>query len=379
MTAPAISLTPTLRLFTDLTAGTATIDDQPAKDLTDGELDLDSIAPGAHSLRVEGRSGSAAFTFAVDNDTDVPHVTGILKSNNAMLVLVSVKDGVGNLSTDALGAQVNLDDKPAGTVGPAGVLLSDLGKTDHNLDVIEARDHQKFVLTYTPAPTLTVFVKSDPSTGVLTVSTGLDGVSVFINDLPYKRPTEHGEVRIPLKVGSYRIRVHKDGFVDPAIAIVDVKKSAEASVLFHLSPEPQLAILQLKGAQPGTVAYIDRQVEATVGPDGTAKIANIKPGVHIIELHHDQALTKEIGRTFEAGQTITLTGADVALDHLAADNKTVIPANPMLPPPEVPQLDTNTVASAVEQVHKGGGFIPYHAPHVPAAITSRRIPSWAAC
>jgi hypothetical protein len=369
-TPATVSMTPTLRLYTDLTGGTATIDDQAPKDLVDGELDLDSLVPGEHSVRVESRNGSAAFTFSVDNDKDVPRVTNILKSNNAMAVMVSVKDGSGHLTTDAAGAQVDLDQKPVGTAGPDGLLLSDLGNQDHDLLISQAHDTQKFVLTYTPAPTLTVFVKSDPSTGVLTVSTGLDGVSVFINDLPYKRPTEHGQIRIPLKVGSYRIRVHKDGFADPAIAMVDIKKSAESSVLFHLLAAPELATLLIKGAQPGTVAYIDHVIAATSGADGTAKVTNVKPGVHIIELHHDQEVTKELARTFDVGEVVTLTGADVALDRLAADNKSVIPANPgsvVIPPPEVPQLQPTAASAVSEQVHKGGGFIPYHTPRTPGS------------
>jgi hypothetical protein len=369
--APVAKLSPTVRLFTDLVAGTATLDDQPAKDLADGELDLDALSSGAHNVTVESRAGSAAFSFALDGDKDVPRVTQVEKSNNAMVVLVSVKDGTGRLHTDAAGAHVSLDGKPAGDVGPDGLLLLDLGNQDHDLEVIQGTDKQKFVLTYTAAPTLTVFVKSDPSTGVLTVSTGLDGVSVFINDLLYKRLTEHGGIRIPLKVGSYRIRVHSAGFVDPPESLVVVKKSAESAVQFHLQPAPALdvATLQIKGAQPGTVAYLDRLISATVGADGTANIANIKPGDHAIELHHDQAVMKQLTRTFTAGQTVVLTGSDVLLDHLAADNKSIIPAAPgppVIPPPQVPQLQPAALPAATgEQVHKGGGFIAYHTPKLP--------------
>jgi hypothetical protein len=365
--APAVvSTAPTLRLYTDLTGGTATIDDQPAKDLVDGELDLDSLTPGAHTVKVQSQAGGAAFTFSLGSAQDVPRVTGILNSNNAMVVLVSVKDGVGRLSTDAGGAEVKVDEKPAGTAGPDGLPLSDLGTKDHELEVSQAHDQQRFVLTYTPAPTLTVFVKSDPSIGVLTVSTGLDGVAVFINDFPYKRATDHGAVRIPLKVGSYHIRVHKEGFQDPAVAVVDVKKSAEASVQFRLQPVAVFGMLQIKGAQPGTTVYVDHQLTATVGLDGTAKVVNVQPGERVIELHHDQSVPRQLTRTFEAGQTISLAGADVALDRLAADSKSVIPANPgppIIPPPEVPQLQPATIPVAVaEQVHKGGGFVPYHTP-----------------
>ncbi len=370
VTPPSISMTPTLRLYTDLASGTATIDDQPSKDLTDGELDLDALTPGVHSVRVDSHGGSAAFSFKLASQTDVPQVTGTPKSVNAMVVLVAVKDQTAHLYTDAAGADVSLDEKPVGTVTDGGIVLRDLGTRDHDLEVSQGRDQQRFVLTYTPTPTLTVFVKSDPSIGVLTVSTGQDGVSVFVNDIPYKRATEHGAVRIPLKVGSYRIRVHKEGFVDPAVASVEVKKSAEASVAFHLQPvPPQFATLMVNGAQPATVILVDHQTAATVGLDGTAKVINIQPGDHFIELQHDQAVTKQFTRTFEVGKTVNLGGVDVALDRIAPDNRSVIPANPgppVIPPPVVPDLETAPLPSGgVEQVHKGGGFLPYHAPKVP--------------
>jgi hypothetical protein len=362
----AVSVKPSLRLYTDLTGGTVTIDDQPAKDLADGELNLDSLSPGTHDVRVESRGGSAAFSFALDNDKDVPRVTQISKSNNALVVLVSVKDGAGRLSTDAAGARISLDGKPSGDVGTDGLLLSDLGKQDHDIEISQPADRQKFVLTYTPAPTLTVFVKSDPSIGVVTLSTGLDGVSVLINDVLYKRVTDHGGLRIPLKVGTYRIRARKAGFDDSAETVVEVKKNTEASVLFHLQPHSETAILQIKGAQPGTIALIDHQMAATVGADGTARVVNITPGDHLIELHHDLELPKQLTRPFIAGQTVVLSGADTVLDRLAADNKTVIPAAPsaaVIPPPQVAPLQPAAIAAAAgEQVHKGGGFIAYHTP-----------------
>jgi len=374
----AASVKPSLRLYTDLNGGTVTIDDQPSKDLADGELNLDSLTPGTHAVKVESRGGSASFSFALDGDNDVPRVTQISKSVNAMAVLVSVKDGVGRLSTDAAGARITLDGKPAGDVGSAdaggsGLVLDGLGKQDHELEVVQIQDgqkldRQKFILTYTPAPTLTVFVKSDPNIGVLTLSAGVDGVSVFINDLPYKRVTDHGGLRIPLKVGTYRIRVHKTGFDDPAETLVEVKKNAEASVQFHMQAIPEFAALQIKGAQPGTLAFVDHQMAATVGADGTAKVINIKPGDHVVELRHDLEIPKQLTRPFTAGQTVVLSAPDTLLDRLAADNKTVIPAPPapaVIPPAQPAPLTAAALAAAGEQVHKGGGFIAYHTPKAP--------------
>jgi hypothetical protein len=365
---PAVSATPTLRLYTDLIPGTVTIDDQPEQTLVDGELTLDNVKPGDHTVKVEGHSGSASFSFTLADDKQAPQVVDLPVSNNAMAVLVSVQNGKGHLVTDEAGASVLLDSKAVGDVSEGGVDLPDLGSSDHDLEVTQARDKQKFVLTYTAAPTLTVFVKSDPSTGMLTVVTGQDNVSVFINDVLYKRVTERGQLRIPIKVGAYRIRVHKDGFTDPPAARVEVKKAEEASIAFRLQvAAPLFATLQVKGAQAGTGVSLDGQPVATVGAEGTAMVANISAGVHQIDLHHDQEVTKQLTRTFENGATLTLSGADVALDRLAADNKTVIPANPgppALPPPTVPQIaaPSNDVTTEAETVRKGGGFVPYHTP-----------------
>ncbi len=379
---PVVSITPTLRLYTDLIPGTVSIDDQPEQTLVDGEFNLDNIQAGDHGVRVAGKSGSASFRFSVADDKHAPVAASLPVSNNAMVVLVTVENGQGRLVTDENGAEISLDGKPAGAIGAAGLAsgaastdgldglaLPDLGNADHDLEVSQARDKQRFVLTYTPAPALTVFVKSDPSTGMLTVITGQDDVSVYIDDTLYRRTTDHGRLRVPLKVGVYHIRIHKDGFIDPPPAKVDVMKAEEASVLFRMQPAPDFATLQVKGAQTGTSVYVDGQLTATIGVDGMAKVVNIKSGDHIIELRHDQQVPRQLTRTFTTGATIVLTGNDVVLDKLSADSKSVIPANPggtpMLPPPVVPQLQPPPeVRNDAETVHKGGGFVSYQTPRV---------------
>ncbi len=60
-------------------------------------------------------------------------------------------------------------------------------------------------------------------------------------------------MRVPLKVGEYTIRVHKDGFIDPPPQTVEVKKAEESAVEFRLEPVPDIATLQIKGALPGTM------------------------------------------------------------------------------------------------------------------------------
>ncbi len=361
---PVVSMSPTLRLYTDLIPGTVSIDNGEPAELKDGELVLDKLQPGKHSVNVAGRSGTAAFSFEV-GDKSAPQVIGSPTASNAMTVLVSEQDGKGRVITNG-DSVLTIDGKFAGEVGPDGLALDDLGQTDHELQVGQNKDKQRFVWTYTPAPVLTVYVKSDPNAGTVVVMAGQDGVSVSIDGKAYRRMTAQGQIRIPLKVGEYTIAVHKNGFIDPPPQTAEVKKAEETAVQFSLEAAPQIAALQIKGAAPATQIYIDRQLTALVGADGTAKIPNIKAGDHSIELRHDQAIPRKMERTFEGGNTLVLSGPEVQLEKAAVSEQTAIPETPVPQPAAVtPAPVTDTAASGVnERVQRGGGFVPYHTPRM---------------
>jgi hypothetical protein len=355
-------LSPALRLYTDLTAGTIVVDDQPPRNLINGELTLDNISPGPHAIKVSGASGSAAFQFDVTG-RNAPKVTGVPQASNALLVLVSEQDGKGQLMTSARPAEILVDGKSAGEATTAGLELAGLGATDHDLQVVHENDRQRFVMTYTRAPVLTVYVKSDPNTGIMQVVTGQDGVDVYIDNVLFRRKTDHGQIRLSIRAGKYPIRVHKDGFLDPPPAWVEVKKAEVTPVHFQLLPIASVAGLQIKGAQPGTTAYIDHEFVAAIGADGTAKISNISPGDHSIELRHELETTKKIQRTFRAGEAITLSGPDVVLDKIAVETKTA-KLTPATPEESAKPASSAAIENPMEGSHvrTGGGFVTYDTP-----------------
>lgn len=356
--------TPTLRIYTDLIPATLSIDDKEPQELKDGEFTLDKLEPGRHSVKVVGKSGSAAVSFDVSGSA-APRVIGQPVASNVMAVAVTTEDGKGSLITNAERPAVLLDGVSTGDADTGGVTLSDLGKGDHDLQVTENKDRQRFVLTYTPAPTLTLYIKADPNAGTVVVSAGQDEADVFINDKLYRRRTDRGQVRVPLKVGEYTIRVHKAGFIDPPPQTVQVKKAEESPLEFKLEPVPQIATLQVKGAPPGTMVYVDKDVAAVIGPDGAANISNVRPGDHVIELRRDQALPKKFERTFKTGDVVVLSGPDTALEKVVVDSKQ---------PPPPPAADTQPAGAAAQanamqidgqQVRKGGGFVVYNVPKAP--------------
>lgn len=365
------STNPTLRLYTDLVPGTVAIDDAEPQELKDGELILDKLEPGRHSVKVNGRNGNAAFSFDVADKT-APRVVGTPSVSNAMAVLVSAQDGKGRLVTNVEKPGVLLDGKPIAQQDSNEIALDDLGNIDHDLQITESKDRQRFVLTYTASPALTVYVKSDPNAGTAIVMTGQDDVEVFINNLSYRRKTDRGQVRVPLKVGEYTIRVHKSGFIDPPPQTIAVKKAEESAVEFKLEPTPEIATLQIKGALPGTMVYLDRELAAAIGSDGNATVSTVKPGLHAIELRREQALPKKYDRTFKTGDVVLLSGPEVTLEKVTVD--TTKPAPPPAPiptstPTTSPVQNNSGMEIEGQQVRKGGGFVTYHIPKVAGHYT----------
>jgi hypothetical protein len=361
-TVPPVPGKPTLRLYTDLVPGTVSLDDGPSQDTKDGELVLDNLQQGPHTIKVSGKGGAADFRFDVTGK-GAPQIVGVPNAIDALAVLVSAQDGKGRVVTNAENPALILDGKTVGAVGPEGLELDQLGNTDHDLQLARDRDRQRFVLTYTSAPVLTAFVKSDPNTGIIVVRTGRDGVNVFINDKPYRRMTADGQVRIPLKVGEYTIRVHKEGFIDPPPQTAEIKKTEETAVEFKMEAVSQFGTLQVRGAVPGTTIYIDKQLVGTVGNDGTANVENVKAGERMVELRQNDAIPKRLLRIFGGGAPVVLSGADVQLEKtMTAANPVSAPPPAAAPPAETPPAPTVTTVQESEQVRKGGGFVHYSTP-----------------
>ncbi len=361
-TPPAL-LKPTLRIYTDLLPGTVSIDEKEPQDLKDGELILDNIEPGRHSIQITGNGGSAAFTYEV-NQSEAPRLVGSPIASNVMTVLVSSNDGKAHLLTSAENSDILLDGNSLGQAGSDGLALTDLGKADHLLQVTQGKDRQKFVLTYDAAPTLTVYVKSDPNAGAAVIIAKQDGVDVYINDKLYRRKTDAGQLRVPLKVGEYTIRVHKAGFIDPPPETIQVKKAEETAVDFRLDPVPQIATLEVKGALSGTMVYIDKDFVAAVGADGNAAVSNVKPGAHSIELRRDQALPKLFDRTFKTSDVVVLSGNDALLEKAVVEKTPDAPAPAVANPAPAAAKEPANMTIEGQQVRKGGGFVQYHVPRV---------------
>jgi hypothetical protein len=300
-----------VRLLTDLDQGKVVVDDRPPVELQEGQLVLDKVAPGTHTVKVIGQNGDASFSFEMA-DARLPAMAGPVNARNMLVVLVASFGMRARVATNAGPRKLAVNGQAQSDAGEAGTDVTSFRPGVNEIVVGEGRDQRNMSESFGAAPMLTAFLKTDANTGTLIVSTGQDDVRVFLNDKEYRRRTQRGQLRVQT-LGKVAVRVAKSGFQDEPAQTAEVKKGAEVRVQFDLKPQPQFGSLEIHGAMAGTEVMVDQKNAGTVGPDGSFSLSAIQPGDHTIELRREQRLPKRVQRLFHAGQAVVLAGADVVL------------------------------------------------------------------
>ena len=315
---------PSVRLLTDLNQGKVVVDDQPPVDLQEGQLVLDKLAPGTHTVKVTGQNADASFSFEIAA-ARLPAVAVPVNARNMIAVLVASFGKQARIVTNAGPWKLALNGQPQSDAGPVATDLTGFLPGVNEIVVGQAPDQRNMSETFGAAPMLTAFLKTDVNAGTLIVSTGEDDVRVFLNEKEYRRRTQRGQLRVQI-LGKVTVRVAKSGFQNEPAQTVEVKKGAELRLKFDLKEQPQFGSLQIHGAAAGTEVLVDQKNAGTVGPDGAFSLGAIEPGDHTIELRREQHLPKRLQRSFQAGQAVVLAGADAVL--AAASGAIRIARNP---------------------------------------------------
>ncbi len=308
----------TVRLLTDLGQGKVVVDDRPPLDLQEGQLVLDKVAQGIHTMKITGQNADASFSFEIA-DARLPAVAGPVNARNMIAVLVASFGKQARVVTNAGPWKLAVNGQPQNDAGPAGADLTSFRPGVNEIVVGEGPDQRNMSESFGAAPMLTAFLKTDVNAGTLIVSAGQDDVRVFLNGKEYHRPTQRGQLRIQT-LGKVTVRVAKSGFQDEPAQTVEVKKGAEVRVQFDLKPQPQFGSLEIHGAPAGAEVLVDQKSAGTVEAGGSFNLSSIQPGDHTIELRRDQYLPKRLQRSFRAGGVVVLAAEDVVL---AAANGTI--------------------------------------------------------
>ncbi len=318
----ALTLMPQLQALhinTDLKDGLqAQLDGKPAGTFQEGQLTLDSVAPGKHDLRITARGGAeTAFSFEVKSGEAVVFTSPVTAKN--VVALVASRFGKQlTVRSSQTPLQVSIDNEAKGEAGPDGLTVRDVAPGDREMEIGAGQDRRRVVVAAASAPTLTVWINGDVSKGSLFIQAGTeDGVSVFLDGKRYPRTTKHGILRIQnVNPGDHQIRVAKDGFQPVQDKPFKVERGAEVKAVFALQAIPQIAILSVQGGPPGAQVLIDGSPAGRIQTDGTLSYDKITPGDHKVTVRLDGHTPKEFNRNFPAGGTVQLTAADVLLERI---------------------------------------------------------------
>jgi hypothetical protein len=306
------ALPQTVRLYTDLASGSATLNGNPVGELQGGELILDSLLPGKHNIEVDGGKSHASLSVETAPGA-LPVVTSPVSAKELKVVVFANLGSDGRVYTSFGPVNITLDGQPAGNAGPDGLALNNLTPGRHELLLGEGADQRKIGVEVGSVPSVTAFMSSDREAGTLVVVTGEDNVRVLINGREFRRKTQRGQLRIPnLDVKSYEIQVAKDGFQPVAAQSAEIHKGTETQVVFRLTPVPSVASLQIQGASPGAQVLLGQRVLGSVRDDGTFSTSGITPGEHAVEIRKEGFRSKRLTRMFGAGETVRLAGNEVA-------------------------------------------------------------------
>lgn len=325
---------PRLRVVADLRDGQVFLDNKPAGNLQDGSFTIEGIEAGSHALRVASGTTEASFQFLVEAGS-LPAVQSAIETRDLLAAVVVNAGKKARMITSSGPLKLSVNGIEHAPAVAEGVDLA--GFRAGANEFVLASGPRTFTLTDTfPAgAALTLFLRTDPSTGTLLISTGQENdVRVFVNDRENRQRTQKGEVRIQT-LGQVRVRVEKPGFepVTPQTAVVE--KGKETRLAFTMKAMPQFSSIAINGGTPGAEVFLDQSAIGVVAQDGTFRSSSIPPGDHTIELHRDQYEPKRLQRSFRAGQTITIAASDATLTAVRVLPPSAPPAAESKPAPEI--------------------------------------------
>jgi len=319
--APAEPQLPSIKVVSDTAAGKVAFDDQSPADLQDAQWTLEKIQPGDHNLKFEGPAGGFSASFSVAAGA-LPTLKTPIAAKGLLAVLVSsMGDHVHVYSSDPA-AKLSLDARAPVEFTPDGIDLSSVAPGAHELTLSHTGEEYKLSVEVTPAAALNAFVESGQNVGTLVVVTGQDKTHVFLNGKALDQLTQGGQLRIAnLEPKEYTVRVAKSGYQDLPEQKIRIRKGQQGRVVFGLLPVPHMAVLDIQGATPGSSVVIDQTIAGTISSDGSLNLTSVSPGDHVIEFRKDRFKARQIKKHFVAGATVSIAGAEAALEAAPGELK----------------------------------------------------------
>jgi eukaryotic-like serine/threonine-protein kinase len=296
-----------LGLTSDLKSGKVSLDGRPPEDLKDGNFDKDGITLSTdHTFSLTAGTGSLEFSFRAEPGKIIT-VTAPPKAKDIKAWVIA------NLSSraHAYAGDTSLKAGPKDHPEPIPVEGLDLGTitADTEITVDDGKSPQTYSLKAGNAPTLTIFLGSDPNSANVHLEGVPPGADVLVA-VDRHTPIRPRNNYLGLMAGTHTLRFTAAGYL-PTEQSVDLKKGERRDLQIEFKVVVRTATLAIEGATPQAEVFVDGNPKGAVDGDGSFSLTDLAPGDHAIALRKADFEPKVFSsRAFTAGQTVHISGAD---------------------------------------------------------------------
>ncbi len=271
----------------DLTTGELRLDNQAPVALSAGGALLTGMEPGEHRLQFSSGGFWADFKFEVQPGTPprllIPPAAGGLRA-----VVVAGAGSLGRIWTTDRNAELAIGARELGLIPEEGLALPALERGAHRF-VLKLGKGQESAFAYERSenPTAWISLRTNRKLGTLRILTAADDAKVILDGKDSGARIRRGKVLLLTAPGIHEVSVEKAGFITPPEQRATVRESGETDLEFNLDPVPTRAMLPVAGAPDGTALAIDDKPALVTGVDGSALLADLTPGVHVVTGRRD--------------------------------------------------------------------------------------------
>ena len=295
-----------LELTSDLRSGKVSLDGGPPEDLKDGNFGKDGIALSTdHTFSLTAGTGSLEFSFRAEPGKIVTLAAPPKARDIKAWVIANLASRAHAYAGDT-SLKAGPKDHPE-TIPVEGLELGTI-TADTEITVDDGRSPQTYSLKAGNAPTLTIFLGSDSNSASIHIEGVPPGADVLVA-VDRRTPIRPHNNYLGLLAGQHTLVIIAAGYY-PAEQKVDLQKGERRDLQVELKPVVQTATLMIEGATPQTEVLLDGSSKGTLDGNGSFKLAYVPPGDHTVALRKADFEPKEIPKTFTAGQTVHISGAD---------------------------------------------------------------------
>jgi hypothetical protein len=317
-----------VRIYTNFNGAEVSLDGKRAGTLEPGELKLDNLPPGRHTLEVLGKKEDAKVTFEAIPGA-APEIREPLIAKNISAAVIAHVAGTARMaSTSERGTPITLDGRQLARVQSGTVDLGGVASGRHELQIGQGTAALSHIFSISEQPTLDIVLKAEHETdiGELVVEAKVPNAIVYVDGRKSGLTGSDGIYRTSLPAKQVRVGVAAKGYQRPQDQRITLSKNGETGLSFYLQPIAHDAKLNVSGGPPDASVVADGQKIGSLNKEGRFS-GSIKSGSHTIGFSKEGFETKQVRVSVSDGDTANLV-ADLQLK-----------SSPPPPPPHQNKLE----------------------------------------